>query len=1498
MIIKNVEGRWQTVRTDSESIEGLFGAIDKMSVEERKLLRMVFSQLCKNETTVIRTLQNLEYEEPPASPEKFLTDPYYFGEVGKGLYPWVKEDIARLFNQGFEEIVLTGAQRTGKDTFAHIAVSYLLHLLLCLKDPATSYGLAKGSMIHTVLLSATQEMAKEIVFGGLIEKIKQSPWFSKFGKSMKVLSEEIRFPKGLVVKGAESTDLGVIGLSTCVTGDTRINTPLGEKTIDYLLIKYGKEKFPIFNYSGDIVESDLAFITEMGVKPVYALKLTDGFSLRITGDHKILIDPKLMQYKSLSELSIGDSVCCELDLKVVFRKIEEKMLAEDCKVYDLTARKNPNFIANRTFVHNCAVIIDEANIGRKVKAVHERNQLTDRTEAIYQAVKRRIRTTFMKQGRPPTLLMTIGSRRYPSDFVERRIRELQNDKSALCKDLSLWQARGLENFSPKMFKVLVGNDTIPSRVLPEGEQPPQGMQIISVPYDFYKDFVDDCEGCFTGDTQISLLDGSEVAIQDLVGRKEFWTYSYTSDGKLHSGRGHSARLTRKDAPIVEVLLDNGEKVRCTPNHRFMLRDGTYKEAGFLQAGDSLMPLYRKRDRHGYELVKSNVGGKWVYTHRVVSREAFFNGGQIPEDLVIHHRNFKIIDNSPENLAPLTTEAHINIHKSNLIRSIHSPYAKLKSVFTRKRKVSDDPSYRKMLLKNLKIGLDKYVGSDAHRATASKIGKFYGFGSNNPNILRARSENGTRNITLLNLSSNNPCYKEENRKKASERLKRMPMEARLRSIQTVIHNRFHKGPKEGCLRCANPKRRRPKNIPPMSPFECSQRGAHKYFHEGPYETCQKCHGPKPLKIKFSSPAEAGRFNMHKRWKHPTSFETCGICHRKQNAKYSTCVHEKWHSGEYENCKSCFPVNNHKVVSATPAGVADVYDITVDTYNNFSLSSGIVVHNSLRDIGGISIRTLSPYFSNQKMLREMFDEGRSHPCRTVEWRIDEHLDIQWEKLTQVVGGKMQPILFPDKARCIAIDLGRTKNPTGFVCGFVKGFKTVERKQPDGRIYHENQPYIVVEFTLRISPVAGEEVKFWQVRELLFKFIEHGIPIKYAVMDHWQCLTGDTRIILLSGKEIPIKDLESLYPNNTPFWVYSYDTKNGKVVPGKASAVGKTGEKVPIVEVTLDNGEKIRCTKNHPFLLSNGTYKNAEGLKENDSLMAVYRRIDAQKVVSVRDAGFEDVYDISVDTYHNFAVVSGQERLLEKQGLNSGVFVHNSDDFAQLLTEQGIETTKIKTDINAYETLKNAVYEGRIRTYPYKPLLDELSMLEYDAKKMKVDTAVEDFGNIHHDVADSVCLLVNRLSKGFRAQDFSPVSPETDYVKPQGENGPYQTVGIGETPFELLPGEKSAMQENAQPEPTQAFPSYGLMFNGKETGWGDEVNPKTPQGYVPISKQPIIRLEVLAQEFCSRVGIDKLPTVTVESIKAFLFEKQLTDHRYVNAIKSHIERVYVDKLGGKTI
>jgi DNA gyrase subunit A len=52
------------------------------------------------------------------------------------------------------------------------------------------------------------------------------------------------------------------------------------------------------------------------------------------------------------------------------------------------------------------------------------------------------------------------------------------------------------------------------------------------------------------------------------------------------------RLVKRNDTVIKVTLGTGAEIVCTPDHRFMLRDGTYREAGKLKAKDQLMPFAR------------------------------------------------------------------------------------------------------------------------------------------------------------------------------------------------------------------------------------------------------------------------------------------------------------------------------------------------------------------------------------------------------------------------------------------------------------------------------------------------------------------------------------------------------------------------------------------------------------------------------------------------------------------------------------------------------------------------------------------------------------------------------------------------------------------------------------------------------------------------------------------------------------------------------------------
>src|ERR1035437_9471072 len=127
--------------------------------------------------------------------------------------------------------------------------------------------------------------------------------------------------------------------------------------------------------------------------------------------------------------------------------------------------------------------------------------------------------------------------------------------------------------------------------------------------------------CFTGDTKIPLLNGTEITLKELADKyadKKFWVYSCNTVGKIVPGLAHSPRLSYKNRELLAVTLDNNEVINCTKEHRFLLRDGTYLEAQYLTEGQSLMPVYGKFDKRGYEMTFNPFSNKYHYTHSLMA----------------------------------------------------------------------------------------------------------------------------------------------------------------------------------------------------------------------------------------------------------------------------------------------------------------------------------------------------------------------------------------------------------------------------------------------------------------------------------------------------------------------------------------------------------------------------------------------------------------------------------------------------------------------------------------------------------------------------------------------------------------------------------------------------------------------------------------------------------------------------------------------------------------
>lgn len=90
------------------------------------------------------------------------------------------------------------------------------------------------------------------------------------------------------------------------------------------------------------------------------------------------------------------------------------------------------------------------------------------------------------------------------------------------------------------------------------------------------------DGCFTGDTKIRLVDGRSLSILELMQEQDYKkNYVYTVNEKTHKIEPKPIKKvfqTKITKELLEITLDSGDVIRCTPEHRFMLHDGSYCEA--------------------------------------------------------------------------------------------------------------------------------------------------------------------------------------------------------------------------------------------------------------------------------------------------------------------------------------------------------------------------------------------------------------------------------------------------------------------------------------------------------------------------------------------------------------------------------------------------------------------------------------------------------------------------------------------------------------------------------------------------------------------------------------------------------------------------------------------------------------------------------------------------------------------------------------------------------
>ena len=168
----------------------------------------------------IDALEGDEFSEKPAPLEEFVTSKDYLGlpPLSDYQYTMIKastqiykretlhkiygyDEGEKIFKQTCSEVILQLGKGSGKDYTSTIACAYMVHLLLCLSDPARYYGKPPGDAIDIINIAINAVQANRVFFKGFNQRIERSPWFQ--GKYI-AKANMVEFDKSVTVHSGHS----------------------------------------------------------------------------------------------------------------------------------------------------------------------------------------------------------------------------------------------------------------------------------------------------------------------------------------------------------------------------------------------------------------------------------------------------------------------------------------------------------------------------------------------------------------------------------------------------------------------------------------------------------------------------------------------------------------------------------------------------------------------------------------------------------------------------------------------------------------------------------------------------------------------------------------------------------------------------------------------------------------------------------------------------------------------------------------------------------------------------------------------------------------------------------------------------------------------------------------------------------------------------------------------------------------------------------------------
>ena len=135
------------------------------------------------------------------------------------------------------------------------------------------------------------------------------------------------------------------------------------------------------------------------------------------------------------------------------------------------------------------------------------------------------------------------------------------------------------------------------------------------------------------------------------------------------------------------------------------------------------------------------------------------------------------------------------------------------------------------------------------------------------------------------------------------------------------------------------------------------------------------------------------------------------------------------------------------------------------------------------------------------------------------------------------------------------------------------------------------------------------------------------------HWgqNCVSGDTLILLADGSEKKICEMTS----DDVVMTVNKDTLERE----ESKITQLFSKKDFLIEITTNSGKKIKCTKDHPFLMESKKWKLAGELKNNDKIITTCSHNTVISTIeNIQDVGEGDVYDFTTISENHSFIANG--------------------------------------------------------------------------------------------------------------------------------------------------------------------------------------------------------------------------------------------------------------------